>query len=812
LDRLDAQRVASDTIVHNWNETANTSGENRAFAPTWGINANGTANIVNREIWQDTGGNGYGGVDVMAAIDCPDLPSYDERTQPRDLTGADWFRALEHLRELGYEIPELQTSNYYEGEAEFTSYLPAGVRNLAQEKSSGWDWKHTAEQSDATISIDDARQRTTEAIADAYKSSDRVLIEALPTMGKSYGAPKAAAEVGQKITILTGRGNKEQYQQFREWCEEHNLDYYTLPSFTRDCHTANGEHGEQSKREVMDWYRRGATPQTIHKHAEDILGRALPCQEHKGQSCPYASKWDFSPDDYDVLIGHYAHAHKTKVTSGRTVVLDEFPGESYETTFGADGLLPGAVSSWLQRTEEVPFENWTDLLEHRDDAQRRADALLYFDETGTERDELAVLEDSHAHALAPSIVFALLITDDLGNGVEHANISDDGRKAVFNREISELSLLTPPDLDYTSGIVALDGTPTLNMWEDCLGERLNHRSVLQENERKEYIKQALNLNLIRTSEYIKPYNSANHVNVEADATLLNEIADMHDEKPGLITTSTAEEQYVNVDEPLPMAETKHYGNVLGSNEFKTKRVGAVIGSNHYGDHYIKKWAAYAGEVAGRGEGKGDELDYGSYGNKVLQHMRGHDSLQSVMRFGRDGNGAVVYVHTDTLPDWVPLAGEGRVLKTWSDGMRSVIDALECLDSPTTNEIVEYPTVDISRQQVFEHCETLRDKDILSRKQNPEDGRGYVWIGDDLHKIGEHGDAELPSTDVGELQDEDVRQLARSTTYTSNLTNLDAIESESEPGVTIRTQSAQSPGGRPTAEEVNSRSTRLLVRR
>jgi hypothetical protein len=712
---------------------------------------------------------------------------------------------LEHIEDVHGVNPgrERAEGTSLEANGEFTSYLPAGVRNLAQEKSSGWDWKHTAEQTDATISIDDARQRTTEAIADAYKSGNRVLIEALPTMGKSYGAAKAAKKVGKeaiktagksghKITITTGRGNEEQYEQFREWCRKHDLDYYTLPSFTRDCHTANGEHGEEWQRKVMNWYRRGATPQTIHKFAEDTLGRPLPCQEHEGQSCPYASKWDFEPDNYDVLIGHYAHAHKAKVTQGRTVVFDEFPGDSFESTLGADELLPGAVSSWLQRTEEVPFDSWTDLIEHRDDEQRRADALLYFDETGTQRDELAVLEDSHAHALTPTIVFALLITDDLGNGVEHADISDDGRKAVFNRNRNELNILTPPDLDYTSGVVALDGTPTVDMWEDCLGERLNHRPVLQGDERKEYIKQALNLNLIRTSEYIKPYNSAKHVNVEADAALLNEIADMHDETPGVITTSTAEQQYLNADESLPISETKHYGNVLGSNEFKTKRVGAVIGANHYGDHYIKKWAAYAGEVAERGEGKGSDLDYGSYGNQVLQHMRGHETLQSVMRFGRDGNGAVVYVHTDTLPDWVPLAGEGRVVKTWSDGMRSVIDALECLDSPTTTEIVEYPTVNISRQQVFEHCETLRDKGVLSRHTNPDDGRGYVWIGDNLHKIGEHGNAELPSTDVDELDDDDLRQLARTTVYTSNLTNFEQTKSESETVATISTHSAQTP--------------------
>jgi hypothetical protein len=111
LDRLDARRVADETIVHAWTDDANTSGNNRAFVPIWGRNASGTANIVDDEIWQDTGGSGYGGADVMAAIDCSDLPSYDERTQPRDLTGADWWRAIEHLRELGFGIPEYDGSD-----------------------------------------------------------------------------------------------------------------------------------------------------------------------------------------------------------------------------------------------------------------------------------------------------------------------------------------------------------------------------------------------------------------------------------------------------------------------------------------------------------------------------------------------------------------------------------------------------------------------------------------------------------------------------------------------------------------------------
>jgi hypothetical protein len=108
LDRLDARRVAGDTIVHRWNDSASTSGDKRAFYPNWGGDSNGTANVVDREIWQDTGDRGgYGGPAVMAAIDCPDV-TIDERATPRDVRRGDWIRAVDHLRDLGYAVPELE--------------------------------------------------------------------------------------------------------------------------------------------------------------------------------------------------------------------------------------------------------------------------------------------------------------------------------------------------------------------------------------------------------------------------------------------------------------------------------------------------------------------------------------------------------------------------------------------------------------------------------------------------------------------------------------------------------------------------------
>jgi hypothetical protein len=650
------------------------------------------------------------------------------------------------------------------GDREHTAVLPAAVRDLTT-AASGWDWKH-AGRDDDTLTVDDARERTVDAIADAYTSGDRVLVEALPTMGKSYGAVKAAADTDQQVTVLTGRGHKEQYQQFRVWCDEHGLDYYTLPSFTRDCDTANGEHGEEWADTVREWYRRGATPKEIHKSAEYVLDRPLPCQEHEGQRCPYASKWDFDPDEYDVLIGHYNHAHKTKVSAGRTVVFDEFP-DAYETLLGPE--LQGAVSYWLQATDGVPFDDYTDLLENRDD----------------EPDETHVFDDASAHAAAPLAVFTLLASDDLGNGFERAELEDVGL-GVFDRARGGVSVLQAPALEYASGVVALDGTPTKRMWELALGERLNHRPVLQGDERAEYVRDALNLNLVRTTEYVKPYNSSDHVNTDQDAALLEAIADKHGERPSVITTTTAEHEY-DADGVLEhVAETKHYGNVLGSNEFDDTRLGAVIGSNHYGDHYIKKWGAYAGEAVDRGEEKGADLSYSGFGDDVLQHMREHDTLQAAMRFGRDGNGAVVYVHTDTLPEWVPLAGESRVVSTWSDGMRDVVDALEDLTTATTADVVAHPAVDLSRQQVFDHLETLRERGVLQRQQDTEDGRRVVWRDDGLHRLGEHGEVELEPVDLEDLDDDEVRQLARSSIYTWEFTNLTAEDAGSTGDPSIAT--------------------------
>ena len=106
LDRLDAQRVAEQTIVAEWLEDRTS---NRAFRPTWApSDYTGTANYVDVDKWIDTGDRGgKGGPAVMAAIDAGLV---SDTQCPEAVSGETWFKAVDHLRELGFSIPELETT------------------------------------------------------------------------------------------------------------------------------------------------------------------------------------------------------------------------------------------------------------------------------------------------------------------------------------------------------------------------------------------------------------------------------------------------------------------------------------------------------------------------------------------------------------------------------------------------------------------------------------------------------------------------------------------------------------------------------
>ena len=666
--------------------------------------------------------------------------------------------------------------------------LPDAATNDAGDEDAGPDAIiGTPDIEDGDLSITDARQRTNAAITAAYEADHDILIEAMMGTGKTYSSVDAAIETGKPTTLLTGRGRKEQYDHIRRLADQMGLDVGTkgepdgdvfiLPAFQHDCNTANGDHGDDWADLVNDWYSAGATPAEIHAQAEYTLEAdpdhdheaydhdGLPCQADG--ECDYTRRWDFDPDEFQLIVGHYAHGHKPKVTNDRVVVLDEFP-EAYEATL-ADEQLSGAVTRYLQEYDRLPFDNWTDLVANRDDLQRRDDALGWLEDRGVDPDERAAMrfDDEHKHALAPLAIYTILeaaVGGTLGNGYERADLPHDTNGiGIFDHGHDRKSgkpavhFLRPArGLDFADHVVGLDGTPTPSMWELAAGRELDHRTVL-DGRRGEYLETTLGYRIVKTTDAVKPYNNPDHVHVRRDAALLEGIAKHHGEKPAVITTSTARHVWddedvieYNADEDAveagPVDDIKIHGNVLGSNRFKDDRLGCLIGSNHYGDGYVKRWGAYAGEAVTReadprAEATETPLSYGDFGDEILQHMREHDTLQALLRFGRDAGGAVIYVDTDTLPDWVPVHDRGDVTPA-ADGMKAVLRALDELDAPGPDDLVDHAAVDISRRQVRTHIATLRELGTVEAVADDNDRRRTVYhIEDD--NVTEYGFADLP---------------------------------------------------------------------
>lgn len=92
-------------------------------------------------------------------------------------------------------------------------------------------------------------------------------------------------------------------------------------------------------------------------------------------------------------------------------------------------------------------------------------------------------------------------------------------------------------------MVCLNGTPTPEMWGTVLGTRLNHTQVLTDEERREYLTDALNLSVAQSTEHVKPYSSGENVNVSKDVALLKAVARKEEREVDLITTMSARHAY-----------------------------------------------------------------------------------------------------------------------------------------------------------------------------------------------------------------------------------------------------------------------------
>jgi len=568
-----------------------------------------------------------------------------------------------------------------------------------------WDLTPSSEnpsEHNEELTIEEVRQRTTSVLTDAISQETDVLIEALPGMGKSYGAIKAASITEGKITILTGRGHKEMYAQYEEWCDKFDLCSQRLPVFTQECPSANGDHGEETKERVSDLYENGVTPSTIHARLD------LPCTEGEG-NCPYQDAWsDSSLDSADVLIGHYTHAYVLSAIRGRTVIIDEFDEGAFERVLEPWEVRFG-INQYLDQESDLP---------HRDISEVKESfpgdfptQLIPYDREGVAISREISLAFDGVNIYAGYALVTILCGEEQGD-IQRASI--DGYECVYNHESGRFTMLDPSDLlGFSNGVVCLDGTPVKKLWELNLGIRLDHHAVLEE-QHEEYITQARSIEIIKTCPHINTVGvRGQNVDTERTHELIRSVKEANNTEPGIITHGGASRQ-------LDLNEYLVYGNLLGSNDFERKHVGIVTHSCHYGDEFVKRWCGYAHKSYQR-EGRGTSLAYGWFGDKVLRLMRESQVLQGILRFGRDSLETRVYVDTAGLPDWLPVSDRGDFYH--NNGRRQVLKALQQSNYPIkAKQVAE--SLSISKRQTQRLLQELHEDGEI--EINRQRGQTVWW--------------------------------------------------------------------------------------
>jgi hypothetical protein len=299
-----------------------------------------------------------------------------------------------------------------------------------------------------------------------------------------------------------------------------------------------------------------------------------------------------------------------------------------------------------------------------------------------------VPEDDDGATTIPTDSFSFDMED--GTNLKRTSL---GRETVIvDRNHHGAVVHHPPafaETDAQNPVVGLDATGRERLWSLAIGANVHTRDVHETaRERRSFLREVLNLQVVQTSPHIKTYSgSAQSKNFDGDVALVQSVAEEYaatqlrqdtltaTTKPGVITTKKARAE---IEERIEgdVAAVDHYGNVTGSNALGELNLGVVLGCRHFGDAVVEKWAALAGETVQR-SGKGSDLEYDSEtANTFLKHMREDQTLQAILRFGRDKEGAVVFAHTAALAESLPVVGEGAVVRAFSEATKAVTRAAQ----------------------------------------------------------------------------------------------------------------------------------------
>lgn len=578
-------------------------------------------------------------------------------------------------------------------------------------------------------------ERTGSKINEAISAERSVLLESLPATGKTTKAVELINEYDDRLfTYLTKRSDL--YGQAKDIAESNGLDPTIMPALFPDEKVSDrihcpsfDENSVHYNSEAVDLYGHNIGAVELH----DIL--ELTCRDN----CEYYEFWtNFDPEEHRVLIGHYTHAYKLRVTRNRTVFVDEFPGFAFEQSYGKE-----QITRFLQSIDEISLNSWDNLIETRD---KDDEIARWIAENDITIDPRTLLETDTGHpysVITPFLVWAIGESVPHGNGMGLPWINLErsetipiaycdrefkhNRRVVINHETvnsdqDEIHVLTQPDFSEANGVIGLDGTPTRELWELSLGEELEHWKTVDSADEKNYhLKERLGIEIRQVSDAIRPYSSGMYSNQNFDEAVIYGIEAKHGNKPAVVIPEKTRSQYEQSGVLDRTTDSINFAEVPSYNGFKGMELGFIPGSLHPGDHVLKRWAAYSGELI-EGDGKGLEKTYGEFGDKIYRHFVHNQVLQAIFRFGRGECGSIVYLGTSATPDWVGIDVKSNVKLFKSENKREIADYLREREVGRTVADIG-KCLNVSESTIRR---TLKDFEDVGYVEKEWDGGHNVW--------------------------------------------------------------------------------------
>lgn len=568
-------------------------------------------------------------------------------------------------------------------------------------------------------SLQEWRNKSYDSIKTSINHGGNHLLPIVMTLGKTWSAGNLPADddVDHPITVFTKQIDTR--EQIEEYAIEAGLDpgnIKRLPVFNRWCPTAKGEHDDKEISGMdMEWselmeelQRQLVPPSVIHEIMED----KIPCQ-HDGK-CEYSAACDFDAEDYELLIGHPVHANIPSYVEERAVLFDEDAGGAFEYTV-SQSVYTAAISTFLEHHIDIEASSKFDLIRADDEQQEE------WSEAIKSRDLLVDPDIGYSNqggrADAPLLALALLS----GEPVENDEVTDTGlrrteigKKVLLHDEDDPSVTIRNPSEALSSAwaTIAMDGTPTPEIWEGRLGRELDYADdFMTDDERAEFVRDTLGYNIIQLTEESTVFSAkAKNVSRWKFNGYLHEIKDQHDRMVPTITSLQAKESIIH-GEYVDNKEL-HLGKVRSHSELEEETLLAVLGSLHPGNRAIQQLAALDGYAIESNGEYGVHKSYGEIGDRYYHHMVHNEVAQAIFRAGRkeDIAGADIYVYTACIPDWIPREVVSKLPQEWSDEIEKTKRVLQNNDSVSKEEIQE--KTGNGERTVRGHLYTLRDLDAV----------------------------------------------------------------------------------------------------